>query len=152
MQRLVISLVTTAGVLAVSSAAARLGEAQTQIEARYGKPYARSSPGGFEFHSYHKARIDIDVAYKNGKSVAEFYYKRDRQAMSETEIRVLMDANSAGSKWFKLIEGPDHPLWQNGLDYRAFYTNRKLTICTTRFMETVHAEHEASEKQKLKGF
>ena len=45
--------------------------------------------------------MQIGVVFQDGKSAVESYSKLDKSALSETEISVLLDANSLGGKWVK---------------------------------------------------
>ena len=152
MKRIIFALLITAALLPASRAVARVGETEAQVEARYGKPYARDvQRGSLRLFAYRKDDMEIGVIYQDGKSAAELYSKRDKSALSDTEIRVLLDANSAGASWVKAPGGV--PMWKiESLAYVATYDGHTLSICTQRFLDTTATERKDSEKQKLKDF
>jgi len=93
------------------SASARLGEAVSMVEMRYGKPvwkHTASHDGSTRTHQkmgepsvvmkkYENSGFKIEVEYNNGLSVKETYYRSTR--LDSAEIEALLQANSNGKKW-----------------------------------------------------
>lgn len=104
MTRSTIVLSTATLLLATSNVFARIGETEEQIEKRYGKPVRTlSQPNEPLERLYVFAGMNVIVTFINNVSQREFYSKKDKSTLSDTEIEVLLAANSAGSEW---IEDP----------------------------------------------
>jgi hypothetical protein len=100
--------VAIALLMLVSSAFARIGETEQQIEARYGKTIRTLSKGNQPLQkAYQSSGLDIAVTYIDGVSQSEFFSKQDKSELSKNEIALLLEANAAGSRW---IEVPSHVL------------------------------------------
>jgi hypothetical protein len=153
----ILSLVVILCALCASSASARIGETEAQIEKRYGKFLPPAMPKhGIPMKMYRAAGMIIGVAYLDGKSEAEFYQKQETGDFSDHEIQLLLDTNSAGKKWDK-VQSPDfnHENWtrEGAIASRdKFATKPALMIMTLRFTEISKANREAEEKETLKGF
>jgi hypothetical protein len=91
-------------------ASARLWETEAQIEGRYGRPL----PSGFDRTSFYAfENLAILVQFSNGVSDEESYQLLDsKNALSEPEIRGILEANSDGNQWRQekenswSVEGP----------------------------------------------
>ena len=80
-----IALLTLLGLS--GSAEARIGETLDQLKARYGegKPSTKIRVPGTERYDFKKDGFTIDVSFRDGKSVAE-YFHRDAGKISDDEI------------------------------------------------------------------
>ena len=84
-------------VLCAATAFARIGETETQIEKRYGRPTYKPS----WTKTYSNKNFVVIVTFDNGVSGIETFQKRNDAAMARVEIEKLLEANSDGSKWEK---------------------------------------------------
>ncbi len=99
--RRILSLVAAGSLLlTASSAPARIGETEAQIEKRYGKAVFTFSHGSeLPRKGYIASGFRITVTYIDGVSQAEDYHKPDEAKLSQTEIDTLLAANASGSTW-----------------------------------------------------
>ncbi len=88
------------------SARARIGETEAEIVARYGE--SKKDAAGYKGHSritpasiqlFAKDGITIQVAFADGKSVAEAYWKTNGMELSGAEQGALLVANQGQSAW-----------------------------------------------------
>ena len=146
--------IATALLLVASNAFARIGETENEIEARYGKPFTADSRdfNGYRLVIFRTSGMQIGVAFRDGKSAAEFYSKQDSSDISANEIQVILAANAAGGKWTK---APAVPMWtldSTGCVATLSANGRTLTVFTKGFINISAAEREKAEKEKLKSF
>ena len=89
----------------VSHAFARIGETEQQMEKRYGKCTLTISTGNEPLQKvYQSSGFNITVTYIDGVSQREIFTKQDGSSeLTKNEIAILLEANTAGSKW---IEDP----------------------------------------------
>ncbi len=151
-----LSIIIAAGLLALSSAQARIGETEAEIGQRYGK-ILRSDlePGAMPLRLYRTSGMIIGVVFLNGRSVAELVSKINKSELSETEIRLLLSVNSGSdASWEEQMPLADRRgLWRiesKGLS--AIYKDGQLVISNREFAETSKRQVEAKEKAKLSGF
>ena len=88
-----------------SQAVARLGNTEEQVNAVLGKP---TDPGkldsdGITTNMYKNPTGEYIavVQFLKGRSVAEGYSRVDRHKLSEKELSIFLEGNSAGNKWEK---------------------------------------------------
>jgi len=145
--------------ICASSAFARIGETEAQIEARYGKPVVTFSKGKERPRKgYLSAGFRITVSYLDGVSASEIYQKPDQSKLSQTEIDTLLAANSGGGTWAEsplVISGLQQ--WKTGGESNertAAYveSNGSLLFTTKRLFDLERTEKAQAEKAKLKNF
>jgi hypothetical protein len=145
--------------LLVAPAFARIGETEQQIENRYGKSTLTVSTGNEPLQKvYQSSGLNITVTYLDGVSQREIFTKQDGSELSKNEIAILLEANTAGSKW---IEDPTATSlagmqgWKLELGGRtaAFSRDKTRLVITTDLVQKVFNQRKAEdEKEKLKGF
>ena len=145
--------------LLVAPAFARIGETEQQIEKRYGKSTLTVSTGNEPLQKvYQSSGLNITVTYLDGVSQREIFTKQDGSELSKNEIAILLEANTAGSKW---IEDPTATSlagmqgWKLELGGRtaAFSRDKTRLVITTDLVQKVFNQRKAEdEKEKLKGF
>lgn len=141
-----------------SSAFARIGETEAQIEKRYGKfipPVMTAS--GLPLKFYKSAGFLVSVQFLNGVSAAENYSKLDKTDFSDHEIQLLLDANGAGNKWEKTKNERDvsyeHWTREGAIAARKrFDAAPTLMISTDLFQSVAKEARDREEAVKLKGF
>jgi hypothetical protein len=139
----------TALVLFGATAFARIGEAEAQIEKRYGEP----TSGSRLTKRYSCKNLVIIVTFNNGVSGIETYEKRNGTPMSVMEIRRLLEANGGGTKWHEPI--------RNGFEFQYKEKTRlaeynavtnTLTIAEYIALNRINARNQTRDTQKTKGF
>lgn len=127
---------------------ARIGEDETTIGVRYGKPVevVPTADSHFKAQIYSTAGLKITVFLLDGLAGGEQYEKVEGgSALSEQEIATLLKANSNGGDWKEDIGDQESRLWLlNGTHTFATYPKhafRKLLIIST--MEAVTRAKEA---------
>src|ERR1700756_2273330 len=101
-----IVILAAALVIALSDQAfARLGQTEDQVNALFGKPIDPGKPDsdGITTNMYKNPTGDYlaMVQFFNGHSVTEAYARLDRHKLSEKELSVFLQGNSAGKEWKK---------------------------------------------------
>lgn len=152
-------------ILSVSSSAfARIGESEQQVEARYGKPIAPRVPGEDlgETKAYVCAGFLIAVTFVDGVSQREMYAKNDKSAITGAEVEVLLEANRGNLQW-----GGSHPADQKPLPFGveewrcidqrsrvAFHDTRQHSffVTTQAFIDASERAQDAKTKKKLDSF
>jgi len=97
------ALMTLGVLFCVSSAFARIGETDAQIEARYGSPLA-SGQGYTSTHvirSYQYHDYSIQVDFLDGKSASELFHTTGGRSFSEAEAQTILAANAVLDAWQK---------------------------------------------------
>nr|MDQ6940169.1 hypothetical protein [Verrucomicrobiota bacterium] len=147
--------IIASALLCLTSAFARIGETEKEIEARYGKwipPITASS--GIPMKMYRAHGMLVGVSFIDGRAEAEFYQKGDHGAFSEHEIQLLLDANGNGTKWEKANRVDlSHDNWTRPgalASYSKF--SPALMVLSARYNEVAKESREREEKEKLKGF
>jgi hypothetical protein len=145
--------------LLVAPAFARIGETEQQIEKRYGKSTLTVSTGNEPLQKvYQSSGLNITVTYLDGVSQREIFTKQDGSELSKNEIAILLEANTAGSKW---IEDPTATSLAGMLGWKlesggrtaAFSRDKTRLVITTDLVQKVFNQRKAEdEKEKLKGF
>jgi hypothetical protein len=101
-----IVILAAALVIALSDQAfARLGNTEDQVNALLGKPSDPGKPDsdGITTNMYKNPTGDYlaMVQFFKGHSVAEAYARVDRHKLSEKELSIFLQGNSAGKEWKK---------------------------------------------------
>ena len=114
-------ILVAAIVIALSGQAfARLGNTEDQVSALFGKPIDPGKPDndGITTNTYKNPTDDYIavVQFLKGHSVAEAYSRVDRHKLSEKELSIFLEGNSAGNKWEK--KSGKKPAWTRS-DHRA---------------------------------
>jgi hypothetical protein len=139
----------TALLLAAPVVLGRIGETETQIEKRYGRPASGSAPTKGYFYK----GFFIIVTFDNGVSGIETYEKRNGAPLTAVEIGTLLKANGRGTKW-------DEPV-RNGFESRydgktrvAEYNaaTNTLTIAEYSALNRINVRNQTLDTQKMKGF
>src|SRR5579862_4624700 len=95
-----IALICLATLVLMTSALARIGETEAEIEARYGKSFPVEATNGLPTKVYTFGGMLIRVVYLDGKSAVEHYsHDGSNDALSDNEISKILDANGGGKKW-----------------------------------------------------
>lgn len=99
-------VIAAAIIIALSSqAVARLGNTEEQVNAVLGKPTDPGKPDsdGITTNMYKNPTGDYlaVVQFVKGRSVAEAYSRVDRRELSQKELSIFLEGNSAGNKWEK---------------------------------------------------
>ncbi len=82
------------------SAAARIGETEAEVNARYGNAIINlPSQQNTVTKCYLSRGFSIAVTYVDGKSAREMVAKADKTEITEKEINRLLEVNSGGSSW-----------------------------------------------------
>ena len=97
-------ILAAAIVIALSSQiVARLGNTEDQVNALMGKPTDPGKPDsdGITTNMYKNPTGEYIAAvqFLKGRSVAEAYSRVDRHKLSEKELSIFLEGNSAGNKW-----------------------------------------------------
>ena len=145
--------------LLVSLAFARIGETEQQIEKRYGKSTLTVSTGNEPLQKvYQSSGLNITVTYLDGVSQREIFTKQDGSELSKNEIAILLEANTAGSKWIEdptatSLAGMQAWKLESGGRTAAFSRDKTRLVITTDLVQKVFNQRKAEdEKEKLKGF
>ncbi len=145
------------------TAAARIGETEAEIKARYGAPIltlpAQDDAGLTK--CYLSDGFSIAVTYVAGRSAREMLAKADKSEITEKEINRLLQANSGGSSWHaqQLAGQKNVPVgllgWRTTDDKPrvALYDERTQAffVTTQRFINRTNAANRRSTARKLNG-
>lgn len=111
--RHVLILTALFGSLSGPSASAYLWESQAQIEQRYGQPTKTTGYPDDRAYTYAFENFQVEIKFFNDSSQEEAYSQVDpNRPLDESEIRGLLEANSAGRTWRKekdndwVLDGP----------------------------------------------
>lgn len=101
-----ILILVAALVIALSNQVfARLGNTEDQVSALFGKPVDPGKPdsNGVTTNMYKNPTGEYIavVQFLKGHSVAEAYSRVDRRKLSEKELSIFLEGNSAGKEWKK---------------------------------------------------
>ena len=100
-------LILAAAIIIVlgNQAVARLGNTEDQVNALMGKPTDPGKPDsdGITTNMYKNPTGEYIavVQFLKGHTVAEAYSRVDRHKLSEKELSIFLEGNSAGNKWEK---------------------------------------------------
>ncbi len=138
------------------TAAARIGETEAEVEARYGSPIF-ALPSKVEASltkCYLSGGFSIAVTYVGGRSAREMLAKADKSAISDKEIQRLLEANAGGADWNpQQLAGeknvPDGLLGWRTIDEKprvALYDGRTQAffVTTQRFINLTNATSRRS--------
>jgi hypothetical protein len=153
--RLLPTLLAAALCLTISTAFARIGETEPEIEQRYGKALAWQ-PGADELgqvrHAYLAGDLAVIVTFDaSGRSEQEVF-KRDGDAapMRQEEQAMIMQANcTAGAKW-QTRTGIGWITSDEKLV--ALRIESALIVCTAEHFTALKAARGKSEQQRLSRF
>jgi len=146
--------------LLCASAFARIGETEDEIRARYGKPVNedRAQPPIVE-RGYLTSGMIVVVMFIDGKSEAEMFMKaKNFDQLSDEEVQLLLKANSNGKEWTDAPTGAlisFDQVWRiPDLDRTAQFSKleRKLIVCSGKYLAAQKAQKEAETAAKLKSF
>ena len=106
MKPVLVLVLAAALVIALSDQAfARLGNTEDQVSALFGKPIDPGKPDsdGITTHMYKNPTGEYlaVVQFLKGHSVAEAYSRVDKRKLSEKELSIFLEGNSAGKEWKK---------------------------------------------------
>lgn len=139
------------GVLCASSAFARIGETEAQIEKRYGEPQTSlKQSAGYTSRAYVFQGFDIIVSFENGVSCGESYRHSNGTPLLDPEIRTLLQANSGNGKWNVANQSGFTTIYKCSDRIRvASYEGleRKLLITTQAFIDRVSSRHQSQLKE-----
>ena len=101
-----IIMLAAALIIALSyQAFARLGQTEDQVNALFGKPIDPGKPDsdGITTNMYKNPAGEYlaVVQFLKGHSVTESYARVDRHKLSEKELSIFLQGNSAGKQWKK---------------------------------------------------
>lgn len=102
-----IVILAAALVIALSDQAfARLGQTEDQVNALFGKPIDPGKPDsdGITTNMYKNPTGEYlaVVQFLKGHSVTESYARVDSRKLSEKELSIFLQGNSAGKEWKKI--------------------------------------------------
>jgi hypothetical protein len=132
-------LILAAVVIALGGEAfARLGQTEDQVNALFGKPVDPGKPDrdGITTNMYKNPTSEYIavVQFLNGHSVAEAYSRVDRHKLSEKELSIFLQGNSAGKEWKK---DPRKLAWERS-DHRAAAWCETLSGRPTLLIQAKH--------------
>jgi len=115
----VLTLIAAFIIALTGQAFARLGNTEEQVNALFGKPVDPGKPDsdGVTTNMYKNPTGEYIavVHFLKGHSVAEAYSRVDRRKLSEKEVSIFLEGNSAGKEWKK---DPRKLAWERS-DHRA---------------------------------
>jgi hypothetical protein len=140
-------------------AEARIGETREQCVARYGAPVSRSNQPS-HVASFFRSGFQIDVEFHNGKAESLAFAKsaekaRTGEQISETELKLLLEANAGGQEWEKMEVVSMDSQWatKDRTRVASYSPIRKVLFVATAECIRRGAEAKKSEEAKsLKGF
>ena len=116
----VLVIAVTVMIALSSHAVARLGNTEEQVNAVLGKPTDPGKPDSdritTNMYKNPTGEYIAMVQFLKGHSIAEAYSRVDRHALSEKELSIFLEGNSAGNKWEK--KPGKKPAWIRS-DHRA---------------------------------
>lgn len=145
------------------TAAARIGETETEVTVRYGDPiFTLSSKAEASLTKcYLSGGFSIAVTYVGGRSAREMLAKADKSGITEKEIHRLLEANAGGSSWnAQQLAGqknvPDGLFGWRTDDERprvALYDERTQAffVTTQRFINQTNATNQRNAARKING-
>lgn len=139
-------------------AEARIGETQSQCDARYGAPKKSDGDGtslyqknGFyisiHFHADQADQLTIRKTSQNLFGTPE--------KISDNELQILLSANSDGKKWLQKTDLPFRRIWETSDGHlQACYDDNQcvLLILTFSAISRGTAAKSAEETKNLSGF
>jgi hypothetical protein len=133
--------------LLAPAARARLGESEKQCENRYGTPTGTDVDpllGDQKSVLYKKNGFVIRITFLNGRAGSIRFEKEDRSAITQDQIRLLLQFNSNGAEWRQTLTEKDGVLgWdrQDGKGEATASADRKfLVIATAEFKLSLRAK------------
>lgn len=135
-----------------SSALARIGETDAQIELRYGQPVPAANPQP-DRKVYKYKGFTIVVVYLDGRSNQEQIWKGEATSMEPSVIKGLLAANaSAGTRWERY--GGDNSWKRSDGKAMADVIAGTFTVSAIKKGQLEKAEKmvDQAEKNKTEGF
>ena len=121
--------------LTLLPARANLGESVAQCVARYGRPVGYSEATAhspFGTVAFSATGYTLIVFLLNNKEVGARVSKQDKSAFSDTEMKNIMGADSAGSQWTSTTSSdPTSLTWTRGDKATALYDKDKHVLIFT---------------------
>ena|SRR5579862_9903915 len=153
------TIIIIAALAAFSTARARVGETEAQIEARYGKPTLDGLKiEGLPAKRYRLGGMDIEVGYIDGKSVVEQYSllsARMSTPNTADPTDTILAANGAGKKWAVTDRSmlAQEPIGWKLEDGSIFARNdgNEMTVWSKDFADWKAAREKETENERLKG-
>jgi hypothetical protein len=132
-------LILAAVVIALGGEAfARLGQTEDQVNALFGKPVDPGKPDrdGITTNMYKNPTGEYlaVVQFLKGRSAAEAYSRVDKRKLSEKELSIFLQGNSAGKEWKK---DPRKLAWERS-DHRAAAWCETLSGRPTLLIQAKH--------------
>ena len=146
--------IITAALLA-SSAFARIGETEQQIEARYGKSKATSRSNGVVSRAYSYRGFSVMASFENGVCRGERYQKTPVPLpLLDADIGALLGVNAGGGKWHQVPDSSADRLvliiYRGANGRLAMHNSVENTLLITS--EDFVARMSSRHAQELKGF
>jgi hypothetical protein len=152
-----IHLLTLLLVISLTAPAwARLGETEQELIARYGKELGKEIVAGGgeqiskEIIQFKKSGFDIRIELFNGVSAFERISNALGDALSDQEIKTLLDANAQGHIWSSTGEHK----WQrdDGVATAEIEGAHISKVTSKNMVEAEQAAHKAAHTHSLEGF
>lgn len=134
-----------------TTAWARLGESETAVINRYGKPHFRLIRTWSEDVTFQMNGFTIVVTFMNGVSKGETY-TIPGETITEQQANDLLTANSEGFLWDEVSKAdlapPAKKMWKKPNGSIAVLSGSKFEV---KSIDLIKAQEEASAKQKPTG-
>jgi hypothetical protein len=142
--------------LTLIPAQARLGETLEQCTARYGDVVSTNADAiGEKGVVYQKNGYIIAVVIFNGRAARETFGKINGNALSDNEMKTLLDSeSSSGNLWLDHDNNDAHQTWVREDNAVALYdkTVNALLLETHDYVTAQAAKQKAGETNNLNGF
>ena len=154
----VLAAIAAVALTTSSTLFARIGETEQECAARYGEPIKKFPDNSL---AYQKSGLAIIISFFNGKADSVVYRKIATNALgkgeqlSENEIEILLNNNSDGVPWKKLLAISMNRNWEteNGEVLATYITFENLLKVGTKDYEAREkAKKDAKESKHLEGF
>jgi hypothetical protein len=142
------TLIVTALAMLTASVFARIGETKEQLQDRYG--YGTAFRG---FTHYHFLQFRIGVKFDDdGRCGLEGYSKEDKSSITDGELQALLDANSDGTPWVKIIDTSYQKLYRSQHREATLTYDGYLMIADSEALKRIDAPEKQQDVTKLRGF
>ncbi len=153
--RILVALAAT--LLVALPASARIGETESQVEKRYGKPVETLRNESGLHRKYAFRGFTVLVSFQSGVSAMEQYQKKDLAVITPTETVQLLAANSNGGKWTdpELTDTGDYiaHTWGSPKLVAIYHpVARSITIATKQFIYSATNAIDTAARKKMEGF
>jgi hypothetical protein len=133
-----ITFLALALVLCAHELQASLGETEAQLVKRYGKVQGSfiSDTGQFTTEEFEYGSYHVSVTLLQGASNREIFTRTDKKAISDMEMRSMLDANTLGSKWEQKDDNEHITVWvlASRQAFAAYYKETSSFIIKTSDM------------------